>query len=379
MIKFKQGDFFDYDADVRVNTVNCVGVMGKGVAAAFKTKFPEMFKEYARLCKLGEIRPGKPHLWKEGDMFSKALEIVNFPTKDHWRKPSEYEYIESGLQWMHDYLVDKERSTITLPALGCGHGGLDWDRVKNLISKYLGELEHDILVFEPISSVNAESTFASFESRKKALSELEISTIENVDSRYPERIKSYTDRPLFVLGDIPERYDVTIISSSSPDEEESNEIKCVSKFCIENRLSVVLGPSKYEKIAARNIANLSSCKVAISLPSGISTISKKANEKVESNYVSIFSMGNPDSSYDRKEYMPSVINRLLMADIVFITTEKVSWIKKYKKYFPIGKTFISSSNTDVEGYHAISQLLAAKTIDFANKDCLENILVESES
>ena len=155
MLEFVKGDFFDFDADIRVNTVNCVGVMGAGVALAFKNKYPEMFKEYVRQCKEKEIAPGKPSVWKQGDMFSKGLEIINFPTKNHWRNPSEYEYVENGLIWLSKYLEDKQGLTITLPALGCGHGGLDWRRVKRLIIKYLEGKSNRILVFEPEASKKA--------------------------------------------------------------------------------------------------------------------------------------------------------------------------------------------------------------------------------
>ena len=80
MIQYKTGDFFDYDADIRVNTVNCVGVMGAGVALEFKTRYPDMFKAYVEVCKKHEIEPGKPYLWEEYDLFSRCI-IINLPTK----------------------------------------------------------------------------------------------------------------------------------------------------------------------------------------------------------------------------------------------------------------------------------------------------------
>ncbi|HHQ4709187.1 TPA: macro domain-containing protein, partial [Aeromonas veronii] len=155
MIEYVSGDFFDFDADIRVNTVNCVGVMGAGVALAFKNKYPEMFKQYVKECSLGLLKPGVPSVWVNNDLFSKEIEIINFPTKDDWRNDSEYEYIESGLEWLSNYLKQKKFSTITLPALGCGHGKLNWGRVKHLIETYLSDSQHRILVFEPNSSKNA--------------------------------------------------------------------------------------------------------------------------------------------------------------------------------------------------------------------------------
>ena len=152
MIQYKTGDFFDYDADIRVNTVNCVGVMGAGVALEFKTRYPDMFKAYVEVCKKHEIEPGKPYLWEEYDLFSRCI-IINLPTKIHWRNPSEYEYIEKDLIWLRHYLKDlDENTTITLPALGCGHGGLDWNVVKKQIIHYLGDLKVKIFLFEPASS-----------------------------------------------------------------------------------------------------------------------------------------------------------------------------------------------------------------------------------
>ena len=157
MIKFVKGDFFDYNADIRVNTVNCVGVMGAGVALAFKKRYPEMFKDYSRACSKKEVQPGIPHIWSENSMFN-SLTIVNFPTKIHWKDPSEYDYIEKGLVWLKLFLKDKEDSTVTLPALGCGHGGLDWSIVKRMVVEYLGNLSCTILLFEPRSSVESNSS-----------------------------------------------------------------------------------------------------------------------------------------------------------------------------------------------------------------------------
>jgi len=147
MIKFTSGDMFDIPADIRINTVNCVGVMGIGVALAFKERFPEMFEAYKKECRNKTIQPGKPCLY-----LYENLTIINFPTKDHWRNPSKYEYIESGLKWLAKYLKGRGAVKVTLPALGCGHGGLDWNEVKSLIRKHLSGLEATIYVFEPSDS-----------------------------------------------------------------------------------------------------------------------------------------------------------------------------------------------------------------------------------
>jgi O-acetyl-ADP-ribose deacetylase (regulator of RNase III) len=151
MIEFTKGDMFDSPADVRVNTVNCVGVMGAGVALAFKNRYPDMFKDYQNACRDRRLRPGKLHVWKNllGEW------VINFPTKRDWRDPSLYEDILSGLDALREYLLDHGHITVALPALGCRHGGLDWAKVAPMIKDKLADLEARILVFEPADSINA--------------------------------------------------------------------------------------------------------------------------------------------------------------------------------------------------------------------------------
>ena len=149
MIKLVSGDMFEVPAEIRINTVNCVGVMGAGVALAFKKRYPEMFKEYKSLCESETIKPGFLHTW---NLPLENLTVVNFPTKRHWRAKSRYEDIEIGLKELRAFLENKEGSTVTLPALGCGHGGLEWDRVLPMIEESLADLKCDILVFQPADS-----------------------------------------------------------------------------------------------------------------------------------------------------------------------------------------------------------------------------------
>jgi len=148
MIEFTSGDMFERAFDIRVNTVNCVGVMGAGVALAFKERYPEMFREYKRKCDARAIKPGELHVWRhlQGDW------VVNFPTKRHWRENSRYEDIEAGLVALKRYLVAQGHVTVALPALGCGHGGLDWKRVSEMIRRYLNDVPASISVFAPHDS-----------------------------------------------------------------------------------------------------------------------------------------------------------------------------------------------------------------------------------
>lgn len=144
MIKFVSGNMFDDSSAIRVNTVNCVGKMGKGVALAFKTRYPKMFGAYQKACKEGKVKPGHIYTWRDKDVF-----VLNFPTKRHWRDDSRYEDIESGLDALRRYLAPLGRVKISIPALGCGHGGLSWFRVRQMIEAKLAGLDAEILVYSP--------------------------------------------------------------------------------------------------------------------------------------------------------------------------------------------------------------------------------------
>ena len=148
MLHFTSGDMFELPADIRVSTVNCVGVMGAGVALAFKTRYPAMFHAYKKACDAGEVRPGALHVWRTATEW-----ILNFPTKRHWRENSKYEDIEDGLKALRTYVDSLECAVrVALPALGCGHGGLDWARVSKLIERHLVTTDAEIYVFETADS-----------------------------------------------------------------------------------------------------------------------------------------------------------------------------------------------------------------------------------
>lgn len=171
--------------------------MGAGVALLFKNKFPKMFKDYSNACSKGIVKVGEPHVWIENDMFSK-LTIINFPTKIHWENPSKYEYLEKGLVWLKKYLSDKENSTITIPALGCGHGGLDWAIVKDVITKYLGDLKANIYVFSPASSCNNKFTNELIETLK----DRNIKVLKPHDDLFPKHLKGRSSSEIYYKGDI---------------------------------------------------------------------------------------------------------------------------------------------------------------------------------
>jgi len=149
MMKFIQGDIFESKAQTLVATVNCVGVMGKGLAKEFKDRFPEMFKEYVRVCKRGELRQGVLFIHDELDK-----KILCFPTKDNWKGPSKYEFIEAGLKNLQENYSKWGIASIAIPPLGSGLGGLDWKKVKDLIIKYMKDLPIEIEVYEPLVSAD---------------------------------------------------------------------------------------------------------------------------------------------------------------------------------------------------------------------------------
>ncbi len=193
MVKFVNGDFFDYSANIRVNTVNCVGVMGAGVALEFKNKYPDMFKAYVKACKRNELEPGKPMVYDASDLFGQCI-IINFPTKTHWRLPSRIEYVESGLVWLKNYLSDwGSDCKVTLPALGCGHGGLNWDEVRPMILEYLDDLSATVYTFPPSSSnpVIDESAYLD------KLTQCGASLLTNDSEYYP---KDLDEKKIYIKG-----------------------------------------------------------------------------------------------------------------------------------------------------------------------------------
>ncbi|MGI9558790.1 MAG: macro domain-containing protein [Thermodesulfobacteriota bacterium] len=155
----KEGSIVEEQADVLVNTVNCVGVMGKGVAKEFKRKFNKNFEEYEAACKKKEVKPGEMFLYKVcdkgngmSDMFSLPKYIVNFPTKQHWRAKSRMEYIEDGLKDLVKKIQRRKSyiQSIAIPPLGCGAGGLDWSIVRPLIERAFEDMNNlEIIIFEP--------------------------------------------------------------------------------------------------------------------------------------------------------------------------------------------------------------------------------------
>lgn len=150
----KIGNIFESHAQVLVNTVNCVGVMGKGIAQEFKKRFPEMYNEYVYLCSIDSVKPGEPYLYS--NMVTQS--VLNFPTKDHWRSPSRLSYIINGLKWFREHYQEYQITSIAFPPLGCGNGGLEWKVVGPLMYKMLGDLPIDVEIFAPYGTPSEQLT-----------------------------------------------------------------------------------------------------------------------------------------------------------------------------------------------------------------------------
>jgi O-acetyl-ADP-ribose deacetylase (regulator of RNase III) len=152
MIEFKTGDILQADAEALVNTVNCVGIMGRGIALQFKNAFPANFKAYESACAREEVQPGKMFVFETGT-FTNPKYIINFPTKRHWRGKSRIEDIESGLKALVQEIRARGIRSVAIPPLGSGLGGLNWADVRSRIVEALrGFNDVQVIVFEPNSA-----------------------------------------------------------------------------------------------------------------------------------------------------------------------------------------------------------------------------------
>lgn len=174
MIEYKTGDIFLEQTDALVNTVNCVGVMGRGIALQFKRMFPENFKAYEALCKRNKMQPGSMFVFETGQAIPPRY-IINFPTKRHWRGKSRIEDIESGLASLVKEIRARNIQSIAIPPLGSGLGGLDWSEVRPCMQATLGGLDNvQIVIFEPGGGpaderINRSSTVPNMTSGRAAL------------------------------------------------------------------------------------------------------------------------------------------------------------------------------------------------------------------
>lgn len=163
MIEFKTGDILREDVEALVNTVNCVGVMGRGIALQFKHAFPANFKAYESACRREEVQPGRMLVFETGYLTNPKY-IINFPTKRHWRGRSRMEDIDSGLRALAEEVRARAIRSIAIPPLGSGLGGLDWKHVRPRVEATMGGIENlRVIVFEPNEAPNGRSMAKSQE------------------------------------------------------------------------------------------------------------------------------------------------------------------------------------------------------------------------
>ncbi|MBI5236672.1 MAG: macro domain-containing protein [Deltaproteobacteria bacterium] len=169
MIIVKVGDLFQSSAQTWVNTVNCVGIMGKGIALEFKQRFPEMFKDYAARCKRNEVRLGRPyihnlnkqtqHMFDDGPTKCEGPEIIlNFPTKSHWRAVSRLSDIIAGLEYLEQRYLEWGIISLAVPPLGCGHGQLEWRVVGPTLYRFFKQLDISVEMYAPHGTPEKELT-----------------------------------------------------------------------------------------------------------------------------------------------------------------------------------------------------------------------------
>lgn len=172
MLIYRRTSILESTAQTLVNTVNCVGVMGKGLAKAFKTRDPAMYKAYKSICERKLLEPGKLWLWQGSNGW-----VLNFPTKQHWRNPSRMEWIEAGLKKFVAEHVERGITEVSFPRLGCGNGNLNWRDVRPLMEHYLGKVDIAVYIHDHTVDIGLPEHLEEI-SRRLELEGVETTTFE---------------------------------------------------------------------------------------------------------------------------------------------------------------------------------------------------------
>jgi ATP-dependent helicase/nuclease subunit A len=387
MLKFTTGNMFDVDADIRVNTVNCVGVMGAGVALAFKQRYPEMYRAYKRECELGNIRPGKMHIWRNlsGDW------IVNFPTKRHWREKSKYEDIESGLLALREYLEQQGEVRVTLPALGSGHGGLDWSRVSTMIQQHLQGLPSEIIVFDPADSRN-------FETLSQFYANSEIRRLKETAPAFASSLSRVNPDEIYYEGDlnILKNTDLTLILSSKPDsKEEVAALESVRELPRNNlNVCMVLGSGVSTRLA--EILLDRGNQIAAWIPQGLVRYHAPKALRIaprEKNLL-LLSLAKPQQPWNPRLADRTLLAALLTTKAALISDPQPVWLSQFNdliinerkgsvfqiryKDSNVKNTFLEKATTAIgrrtsDGKPNLSPILDALALGAAKDSALEKV------
>ncbi len=354
MLEFVKGDLFDVKADIRVNTVNCVGVMGAGVALAFKQRYPEMFRDYRYDCKSGAIRPGKMHIWKSlsGDW------VINFPTKRDWREPSRYEDIDAGLIDLREYLDSVGPVSVALPALGCGHGGLDWSRVSGMIRERLDGVQAHVFVFEPAASHRAgKSQETPTDDERRSAEQLGYQVLER--STWIGKAQE----PAYVLGSKRslERRWIALLPSREPGERELFALEAIATELAQSKGGVTVAMT-YATKATEQVADLFARRgiaTVLLLPFGVLTrkalAKKSANEAA--NSTTVVSFAPPNMKWSRQLFAQTVDLLRARAEAVLFSDPEPDWLanKVLDKWSQISMSYIRYGKTAPHLQDALSK------------------------
>lgn len=324
MLEFVQGDIFDVPADIRVNTVNCIGVMGAGVALAFKQRYPEMFRDYRDDCKNGQVRPGTMHVWKSlsGDW------VINFPTKRDWRDPSRYEDIDAGLDDLRSYLDRVGPVTVALPALGCGNGGLDWKRVSGMIREKLDGVNAHVFVFAPAASRRAgKSSTPATDDERRSTEQLGYELLERERSLDLQVAES-----VFVKGrqGALSRKWIAILSSRAPGEREIQALRAIAMELANSKADVTIA-LVYGAKATEEIADLfvrQQVDTVLLLPFGVLTrkpLAKKVAGR-NSGSLTIVSAASANAKWSRQLFAQTMDVLRINAAAVILSDPEPDWL-----------------------------------------------------
>lgn len=322
-ISFVDRDMFSIPADVLVNTVNCVGVMGAGVAATFKHKYPEMYKDYVGRCRRRELKPGSPYLWQYTSMFDDGKQelIINFPTKDNWRDPSEYKYIEDGLVRMRSILTNMVNRTVVMPALGCGHGGLDWARVQLMIINALQGLPTNVIVTIP---KNSQISNSLTEKEKTFMANKSIGMLSPSDSDYPSALKGRSSAVLYYRGDINwvnDAHATTILNSNVAEQPEMDVVRRLLDGYKNQEKIVVLRVRSMSDMDVLKECLMHKIKVIMLIPTGIMHMKLRPDVKElwDDKLILLISTQSPDKEYHQGAAAQIMRLQILIGNKLIVT------------------------------------------------------------
>lgn len=393
MITFKSGDMLETPADIQVNTVNCVGVMGAGVALAFKIKHPEMFEKYKKDCKDGKVKPGRLHLWP-----SRSAEniIVNFPTKKNWKDPSEYEYIRTGLIELRSLLQEKGHVKVTLPAVGCGHGGLDWNKVKNMIGNYLEGLEADITVFEPADSKEIGKKYKEMNRKRleKELIDQGYQVIRPDDELFPANMKNNKAFTIYVKGNLNtlKKPIISFLVSGNKNNAKSEKelksiltlLKLLSQTDSQSEISIMaVDGNSVSRLILRKAIEYGYSTI-ITFPKGMIyfKVPDELKDVWDDSNACVITQADPDKSFDPSLLLNSKKLALTLSTVAIITELDDNRFSKYitkKSSQSTSLFYISYENVSPEVFKAfesrnVKPLLKSPELESLNVESLLNAL-----